>query len=184
MLRAMANGCGKRGRRAAASGVASAVPESMFGSGAATGTPLAVNAALGMRFYADVPGHITKIRVFQPTGALAGNTDPTIGAIWDSSGLLASVTFGAITDNAWNEATLTTPLLISANTVYTVSVNPALPSTLISYSSSGLGSQISNGSHLHSATGNNGVYSTPQTVQPTGSGAGENYWRDVVFEPS
>ena len=75
---------------------------------------------MGMQFQSTVDGQITQIRYYEA----AGETGTHIGRIWSGAGTqLASVNFTGETGSGWQYATLATPLSISANTTYVVSVN-------------------------------------------------------------
>ena len=77
-------------------------------------TPIEV----GVKFQAEVNGYITGIRFYKG----AGNTGTHVGHLWNSSGtLLASVTFTNETATGWQQANLSTPVAIAANTTYVVS---------------------------------------------------------------
>jgi hypothetical protein len=80
---------------------------------------------LGTTFRSDIAGSITAIRYYGCGPAPADTTSSHIGHIWDSSGnQLVSVTFtNPPTATGWQQQALASPLLISANTTYTVSVN-------------------------------------------------------------
>ena len=83
---------------------------------AADSDPNAVE--LGLKFQADVNGYITGIRFYKGPG----NTGTHVGHLWTSTGsLLASVTFTNETATGWQQATLATPVAITANTTYVVS---------------------------------------------------------------
>jgi hypothetical protein len=65
-----------------------------------------------------VAGNITDIRFYKGTE----NTGTHVGHLWDSTGgLLATVTFANETATGWQQAALSTPVAITANTTYVVS---------------------------------------------------------------
>ena len=73
---------------------------------------------LGLKFQASVNGSITGIRFYKGRK----NTGPHVGHLWTNSGtLLASVSFTNETATGWQQATLATPVAITANTTYVVS---------------------------------------------------------------
>ena len=86
------------------------------------------NYELGTYFESSVAGEVTALRVY--VGPVeAGNPGTIIGNLWNASGNnLESATFSNIVAG-WNEVALTTPISISANTVYVVSANTNAAST-------------------------------------------------------
>ena len=79
-----------------------------------------VDYDLGMRFTSAIPGQIQAIRYYKSPGETGSHT----GRIWSSTGqLLASVTFTNETASGWQQQTLSTPLAITADNTYVVSVN-------------------------------------------------------------
>jgi len=73
---------------------------------------------LGVRFTSDVGGFITALRYYKSVGLPAGTR---IGHLWSSTGtMLAEATFTE-TASGWQEVTLSTPVAITANTVYVAS---------------------------------------------------------------
>ena len=78
------------------------------------------NAAveIGTRFRADTDGFVTGIRFYKGTT----NTGTHTGHLWSNTGqLLATVTFTGESASGWQEASLSTPVAITANTLYVVS---------------------------------------------------------------
>ncbi|MEZ0392011.1 MAG: DUF4082 domain-containing protein [Pseudobdellovibrionaceae bacterium] len=129
---------------------------------------------LGMRFTATASGKITAIRYFRGSSESGTRT----GKIYSSSGAtLATVTFPSSTTTGWQQATLSSPLNISANTEYTVAVNTG--GNFYVATTNGMASQIANG-NLRSVVGSNGVYG-PVGSRPTNSYQNSNYFRDIVF---
>ena len=73
---------------------------------------------LGVKFQADFDGTITGIRFYK----LTANTGTHVGNLWSSSGaLLASATFTSESGSGWQEVDFTSPVAITANTVYVAS---------------------------------------------------------------
>jgi hypothetical protein len=149
------------------------------GSEKRNGKPIEV----GLKFRSDVDGYITGIRYY------AGQTKDSVGHIghlWTKSGqLLATVTFAPAVAAGWQEATLSAPVAISANTTYVVS----------QYSPDGVYMQSRN--YLETAPSNspvralsdgedgpNGVSVSGSSRFPTNSSHASNYWVDVVFKRS
>lgn len=136
-----------------------------------------INYELGMKFTATANGQIKAIRFYKSPSEQGTH----IGRIWSSSGqLLARVTFANETASGWQQQALASPLNISANTQYTVSVNT--PNQYYVATNSGLAAQVSS-ANLRSVVGSNGVFGRVG-VRPTSSWQNSNYFRDVVFAPN
>ena len=136
-----------------------------------------VSYELGTRFYADVAGQIAAIRFWKSSS----ESGTHVGHIWDSKGtLLATVTFANETASGWQQQSLGTPLTVTANTEYLVSVNTG--KNYYVATNSGLAAEINN-NNLHSEVGSNGRYGAVAQY-PTSSYQNSNYFRDVVFVPS
>jgi hypothetical protein len=152
-------------------------PSAVPANGVSMGTPL----ELGMKFTSDSSGSITGIRFYK----VANDPGPHVGTLWSGSGQkLGSVTFSNETSTGWQQANFSTPVAISANTVYVVSYSS--PYGSFTYNDNFFISTVDN-PPLHapaSTTGNgNGVYAYGTGVFPTGSNFARNYWVDVVFAP-
>src|SRR5258706_4204655 len=77
---------------------------------------------LGVSFKADTSGTISAMRFYKS----AANTGLHIGHLWSHSGaLVATVTFSGETGSGWQQANFSTPVAITANTVYVVSYQSA-----------------------------------------------------------
>jgi hypothetical protein len=160
---------------------------SIWGSSA---TPAVESAAdpnaieLGVKFRSDLSGYITGIRFYK--GSL--NTGTHVGHLWDLNGtLLATVSFTNESATGWQQAELSLPVAINANTTYVVSYyapNGGYAYTHGYFENGGAGS-----GPLHAlANGENGgnalyVYGTGGGF-PTQSYLSTNYWVDVVFSQS
>ena len=94
----------------------------------------------------------------------------------DTETVLATVTFASETASGWQEQSLSTPLAIPANTVFTVTVNTG--NTYYVVDDYGLSSPVINGPL--STVGTAGVYG-PVGSYPTNTWLNSNYFRDVVF---
>lgn len=128
---------------------------------------------VGMKFRAVRSGLITAIRYY----CCPNETGSHIGRIWSSDGIqLAEVTFDDDNTEGWKVEALPTPLAISANTVYTVSVNmnSRYPST--NYPSRG---DIVSGDLI---ADNRGVFGLANEFPTSDEGGATTYFRDVVFE--
>jgi len=78
---------------------------------------------LGTIFTSDTNGFVNSIKFYNPSEGTVGYTG-FIGKLWDNSGnLLASVNFPAAQVGTFQVASLNTPVCISSNTIYRVSVN-------------------------------------------------------------
>src|SRR5207249_5460945 len=134
---------------------------------------------LGIRFRSDVSGYITAIRFYK--GPF--NTGPHIGNLWTNTGaLLATATFVGETASGWQQATLSTPVAITANTTYVVSYYAPAGGYAVNlpYFASSF-----NTPPLHALAdgldGPNGVYRYGASGFPTNTYQSSNYWVDVVF---
>lgn len=128
---------------------------------------------LGMRFQSALDGNITAIRFWKSSMDSATYT----GHIWAADQTpLASVSFGAIGagPSGWQQATLSSPLAISASTDYWVSVNVGG-----FYPFTGSAFPITNGD-LSADSG--GLSTTPGTFPDASSAAA--FFRDIVFVPT
>ena len=133
-----------------------------------------VDYELGTVFSSGVAGQITAIRFWKASNESGTHT----GHLWSATGqLLATVIFSGETASGWQQQNLTTPVSITANTNYVVTVNTA--NSYYVDTSGGLAASVVNG-NLSTPVGNNGVYGTPGQF-PTSSYQNSNYFRDVVL---
>lgn len=161
----------------------SSPPESIFTST----TPANPNAAdspdydLGVKFQSAKDGFITALMFYKAASDVGGTH---IGRLYTSGGVqLGSVTFVGETASGWQTQVLASPIAITANTTYIVSVNvnSSVGASFYPFTSHGLDSSVVNG-NLSTIVGSNGVFNTPQTgLVPTTSFNNSNYFRDVVF---
>jgi hypothetical protein len=158
-----------------------ACPCSIFPSSAVPATINVQDASsveLGMKFTSDVSGHVTGVRFYKGSS----NTGTHVGSLWTASGtLLASVTFTNETASGWQQANFSTPVAITAGTMYVVSYH-----TNVGYYSANSGYFWSavDSAPLHavaSGTSPNGVYAYGSGGFPSNSYNASNYWVDVVF---
>jgi hypothetical protein len=139
---------------------------------------------LGVKFYSEVGGVIKGIRFYKSSL----NSGPHVGNLWSSTGtLLASARF---TPNeapfGWQQVNFTTPVAISANTVYVASYH-----TNVGHYSADEGYFATAGvdnAPLHAfasgVSGGNGVYAYgASSAFPNQTWNTFNYWVDVVFQP-
>jgi Domain of unknown function (DUF4347)/Domain of unknown function (DUF4082) len=133
---------------------------------------------LGMEFTSAKAGQLNAIRYYKSPS----ETGSHIGRIWSNTGtLLGSVTFTNETASGWQQQALATPLNITANTTYVVSVNA---NSYFAVTGNGLGTTITNGDLSAVADGSNGIFNTTPGAFPTFSNTNNNYFRDVVFTPT
>ncbi|MGZ3797418.1 MAG: DUF4082 domain-containing protein, partial [Pseudobdellovibrionaceae bacterium] len=133
-----------------------------------------VRYELGMKFTSITSGTISAIRFYKSPSETGQHT----GKIYSATGsLLASVVFSNETASGYQQQNLPTPLAITANTVYVVSVNTG--GSYYVKTDNGMANQLSSAS-LRSIVGNNGVFGAPGAM-PTKSVNNTNYFRDVVF---
>jgi hypothetical protein len=136
---------------------------------------------IGVKFTSDSSGYISGIRFYKG----ASNTGTHVGNLWTSSGqLLASATFTNETATGWQQVDFSTPVAISANTVYVASYfapNGNYAADGQFFASNG----VDNGNiHLlrDGVSGGNGVYAYSSASSfPASSFNATNYWVDVVF---
>ena len=130
---------------------------------------------LGVSFKSDVSGAITGIRFYKSSA----NTGSHVGRLWNHGGtLLASVTFTGETASGWQQANFSTPVAITANTVYVASYGLTLGHFSANwnyFATSGF-----NSAPLHALQTPNGVYGT-LGAYPVYTHQAANYWVDVVF---
>ena len=136
---------------------------------------------LGVKFRSSTNGYITGIRFYKG----ATNTGDHTGSLWDVSGnLLARVTFTDSATTGWQQASFTSPVAITANTVYVASyhTNVGHYSVDVGYFANtgitdGLLYALRDGEN-----GGNGLYA--YSVGPSFPNAtyqASNYWVDAVF---
>lgn len=151
------------------------VPQSIFTTQTpATSTTDGVDYELGTRFTSTAAGTITAIRFYKAANESGTHT----GRIWSASGTqLATVVFSGESASGWQQQQLSTPLTITANTEYLVTVNTG--NGYYATTDGGLAAQITSGD-LKTVVGSNGRYG-PAGAYPTNSWENSNYFRDVVF---
>jgi len=138
------------------------------------GSPL----ELGMKLTSDLGGYITGVRFYKGSS----NTGTHVGSLWTRAGqLLAQATFVNETSAGWQQVNFSSPVAISANTIYLVSYHS---SGYYSYDAAFFNSPVDN-PPLHAvpnSTSSNGVYSFGATTTfPTSSAGGSNFWVDAIF---
>ena len=134
---------------------------------------------LGVKFQSSQAGTIAAIRFYKGPQ----NTGTHVGNLWSATGTsLATATFSSETASGWQQANLSSPVPIAANTTYVVSYH-----TNGNYSADNnyFGAAHTNGQLTAPAAGGNGVFAYGSGSSfPVNSFLATNYWVDVVFMPS
>ncbi len=158
---------------------------SIFGTTSVPATASASDTSpteVGVKFLSDVSGTINGLSFYKG----AGNTGTHVAHLWSSAGtLLATGTFTGESTSGWQQVTFSSPVTITANTVYIASYyapsggyavtsayftnNPTVSGPLLALSDA--------------QAGGNGVYRSG-TGFPNSSYNATNYWVDVLFTPS
>ena len=114
---------------------------------------------IGVKFQSTVPGTVTAIRFYKGAKNIGSHT----GNLWSAAGkLLGSVTFTNETTSGWQQATLATPVALSAATSYVVSYHT---SGFYSADSNFFSTAFSNGpltAAASSSSAGNGLYAYGQ----------------------
>ena len=133
---------------------------------------------LGVSFKSDVSGAITGIRFYKS----AANTGVHVGRLWSHTGaLLAAVTFTGESASGWQQANFSSPVAITANTVYVASYGLTIGHFSANwnyFATSGF-----NNAPLHALQSPDGVYGN-LGAYPVYTHQAANYWVDVVFRNS
>jgi hypothetical protein len=139
---------------------------------------------LGVAFQATTSGAISGIRFYKAST----NTGTHVGNLWSSTGtLLATVTFTNETSSGWQQMSFSSPVTVTAGTIYIASYHTTVGHWSVNrsyFASSGVNNPPLQA--LQSVTGQgNGVYMYGSTSSfPTNTFQASNYWVDVVFQPS
>jgi hypothetical protein len=138
----------------------------------------ATTYTLGLRFYAfNTNGEVTAIRVYRPAGADGGAV--LTGYLWADNGtLLGSVAFGDTSAGGWFEATLGTPVSITADTYYVVGVSPIIE---YAYEANYFTPDVfyTNGANLYVDKNNSRLIASADTFPTTGVATA--FFTDVRF---
>ena len=136
---------------------------------------------LGVKFRSDVNGTACGVRFYKGST----NTGTHVGKLWSSGGtLLAQATFTGETASGWQQVTFSSPVAITANTVYVASYHAPNGRYAVNegYFTTGVDTPP-----LHAlqdgVSGGNGVYLYGAGGFPTNTFGSSNYWVDVVFIP-
>ena len=138
---------------------------------------------LGVKFTSSSSGFITGVRFYKGVN----NTGTHVGNLWSSTGtLLGSATFTGESASGWQQVNFSSPVAITANTVYVASYfSPtgdfAVDRNYFNVATTNPPLQaLQNG-----ASGPNAVYNYgSSSAFPTTSFSASNYWVDVVFNGS
>jgi len=136
---------------------------------------------LGVRFRAATSGTISAIRFYKS----ADNGGVHVGNLWTNTGeLLATVSFEGETASGWQQAQLTAPVAVEANTLYVVSYHTQVGH--YSFDGAYFAADRENGpltAPASATVGGNGVFAYgAASAFPSNSFNATNYWVDVVFE--
>ncbi len=154
------------------------------------GTDTHVNGLeVGFKFRPSINGYITGVRFFKTNASMSGTHT---GSLWDSAGnRIATATFGTETSSGWQDVSFSSPVAVTAGTLYTASTFMA--NGVYAYTQNYYTSPVTN--FPLTAPANN----TPQagdatdqrgqgvanlsgtSVYPTNSFNAANYWVDVAF---
>jgi len=134
---------------------------------------------LGVAFRADSNGLVTGVRFYKS----AANTGTHVGNLWSSNGtLLATATFGTETASGWQHVNFSTPVAVTANTVYVMSyhTNRGHFSVDRNYFTVGVDNPPLHA--LANGVSGYGVYTyTAGSAFPANTTQSSNYWVDVVY---
>lgn len=133
---------------------------------------LGVVYTVATQFSSAHNGYITHLRFYRA----AGETGTNVGKLWTNGGtLLAQATFPSSPSSGWVEVALSSPVAITAGTLYRVSVNTNVRQ---SKTGCGIGSGITNQSVM---TAHQGFWIAGNGVFPT-TGSCSNFFVDVKFD--
>jgi uncharacterized protein DUF4082 len=160
-------------------------PCTIWPSTAVPGTPdtnQTLSLELGVRFTANSNGFISGVRFYKGVN----NTGTHIGHLWSNTGtLLATATFTGETATGWQQVNFSSPVAITANTVYVASYfSPTgdFPVDRNYFATTGVNNPPLQALVNGSGGALNGIYSYGSTSKfPASSYQSSNYWVDVVF---
>ena len=163
--------------------VVTAPPYITLFSGSATPEIVNVTDAsaveLGVRFQTSVSGTVSGIRFYKSSQDTGTHT----GELWSSTGtLLATATFTNETASGWQSVMFSNPVTLTPDATYIASYHTNVGH--YSVSPDYFTSNVTSGPLTALANGN-GVYTySSNRAFPTNTYSGENYWVDVMFNPS
>lgn len=137
---------------------------------------------LGVKFTVDLDGFITGIRFYKGST----NTGTHVGNLWTLAGTnLATAIFSNETASGWQQVTFSSPVAVTANTVYVASYHAPNGNYAATNSPEFATLGVDNGPvHLlkDGISGGNGVYAYgANSTFPANTYLSSNYWVDVVF---
>ncbi len=153
----------------------------------ASSTPVTIDhgnpapTELGVKFTSDTTGYITGLRFYKAST----NTGTHVAHLWTASGvLLQSATFTNETASGWQQVNFSTPVQVTANTVYVASY--WAPAGHFSMDMKYFANAGVNSAPLHAlqngVNGGNGVYiHSSKSNFPNGNYLSSNFWVDVVY---
>jgi hypothetical protein len=134
---------------------------------------------LGVKFTSSSSGFITGIRFYKG----ANNSGTHVGNLWSSSGtLLARATFTGETASGWQQVNFSSPVAITANTVYVASYFTPTGDFAVdrNYFSAGVNNPPLQA--LPNGTSANGVFKYgSSSAFPVNTYQASNYWVDIVL---
>ena len=137
---------------------------------------------LGVKFTATTAGTISGLKFYR--GVHEQGTH--VGSLWTSTGtLLGSATFTNETPSGWQVVSFTNPVSISSGTTYVASYhsNGGYASTSNYFATARTNGPLT--APASATSGGNGLFAySSSPVFPTGTYNAENYWVDVLFNPS
>ena len=136
---------------------------------------------LGVKFRVDLNGFITGIRFYKGTT----NTGTHVGTLWSSAGQsLGTATFINETASGWQQVNFSTPVAVTASTVYVASYHTNVGNYAANSNFFGSSGVDNPPVHLlqNGVSGGNGVYAyNASSAFPSNTFQSTNYWVDVVF---
>ena len=127
---------------------------------------------LGLKFSSTTTARISHVRFYKMPGESSSHT----ATLWTGGGaVIATASFIGETASGWQYASFASPILISANTTYVVSVNVA---SVYAIEQHQLDNPITNG--FLTALAGGGVFNETVGLFPTQSYNNSNYFVDVV----
>jgi len=130
-----------------------------------------------------VAGTVTGVRFYKGATTTGAHT----GTLWSVSGTkLATATFTGETASGWQTVTFSSPVAITAYTVYVVSYHSNVGN--YAYTSNTFATAGVDNGPLHAlkagVSGGNGVLRYGTSAFPNSSSNSSNYWVDVLFVAS
>jgi hypothetical protein len=136
---------------------------------------------VGVKFKVDLNGFITGIRFYKGST----NTGTHVGNLWTSAGQpLATATFTNETATGWQQVTFSSPVAVTANTIYVASYHTNTGNYAADNSYFANSGVDNSPVHLlqNGVSGGDGVYAYGASSSfPASTYLSTNYWVDVVF---